>query len=124
MVTVPSFTETVMVALPLWLAAGVMLIVRFAPLPPREMFPFGTRVGIRRGGRDGQVSRGGFHISHSEGDGAGGGIFIGGLVRNVADRRWCIYFGKSMGPDWLSCADFVNVIREREAIYTDGRKAL
>ena len=40
----PSFTETVMVALPLWLRAGVMLIVRFAPLPPREMFPFGTRV--------------------------------------------------------------------------------
>ena len=43
-VTLPSYTETVMVLVPLWLRVGVILAVRFSPLPPRDMFPFGTRV--------------------------------------------------------------------------------
>ena len=43
-VLVPSLTVTVMVLMPLWLEAGVMLIVRFAPVPARAMFVFGTRV--------------------------------------------------------------------------------
>ena len=43
-VPVPSLTVTVMVVVPFLLEAGVMLIVRFAALPPRLMFAFGTRV--------------------------------------------------------------------------------
>ncbi len=101
-----------------------MLIVRFAPLPPREMFSFGTRVGIRRAGRDGQVSRIELRITHREGDIAGGGILIGGFVRNVADGRGCIYFRKGMAPDGVGYASFVKVDREREAIDADGRKGL
>ena len=40
----PSLTVTVIVADPLWFAAGVTVTVRFAPLPPNTMFAFGTRV--------------------------------------------------------------------------------
>jgi hypothetical protein len=38
----PSLTVTVIVALPFWLAAGVTVTVRLAPLPPKTMFPLGT----------------------------------------------------------------------------------
>src|SRR6476469_9331740 len=41
---VPSLTVTVIVALPVWPAAGVTVTVRFEPLPPNTMFAFGTRV--------------------------------------------------------------------------------
>ena len=43
---VPSFTLTVIVALPLWFAAGVTITVRFAPLPPNTMFPFGINAAL------------------------------------------------------------------------------
>jgi hypothetical protein len=39
---VPSLTEIVMSVLPLWFAAGVTFTVRFAPLPPKTILPFGT----------------------------------------------------------------------------------
>jgi hypothetical protein len=42
--TAPSLTLTVIVALPFWFAAGVTVTVRFAPLPPNTIFPFGTSV--------------------------------------------------------------------------------
>ncbi len=38
-----SVTWIVIVELPDWLAAGVMVIVRFDPLPPNTMLPEGTR---------------------------------------------------------------------------------
>src|SRR5262245_61646200 len=41
---VPSLTVNVMVAVPDWLAAGVTVTVRFAPLPPNTMLAFGTSV--------------------------------------------------------------------------------
>ena len=41
---VPSLTETVICALPVWFAAGVTLTVRLDPLPPNTMFALGTRV--------------------------------------------------------------------------------
>ena len=40
----PSSTVIVIVAVPVWLVAGVMVTVRLAPLPPNVMFPFGTSV--------------------------------------------------------------------------------
>jgi hypothetical protein len=40
----PSLTVTVMVAVPLWPLAGVNVTVRFAPLPPKTMLAFGTNV--------------------------------------------------------------------------------
>src|SRR5438045_4484310 len=40
----PSLTATVIVADPDWPAAGVTVTVRFAPLPPNVMLPFGTSV--------------------------------------------------------------------------------
>src|SRR5256885_17039041 len=43
---VPSLTVTVIVALPVWLVAGVMLTVRLAPEPPNTMLAFGTSVGL------------------------------------------------------------------------------
>src|SRR2546428_826994 len=43
LVLVPSLTLKVIWAIPDWLAAGVMVTVRLAPLPPKEIFPFGTR---------------------------------------------------------------------------------
>src|SRR6185436_3775274 len=45
-VNVPSLTVRMMVAAPLWLAAGVIVTVRLAPLPPNTMFPLGTNVGL------------------------------------------------------------------------------
>ena len=40
----PSLTVTVIVAVPLWPLAGVTVTVRLAPLPPKTMLAFGTRV--------------------------------------------------------------------------------
>src|SRR5204863_4539881 len=40
----PSLTVTVIVAVPNWLAAGVSVTVRFASVPPKTMFAFGTSV--------------------------------------------------------------------------------
>src|SRR5205085_1958470 len=45
-VAAPSLTLIVMVAVPNWFAAGVILIVRFAPLPPKRMLPAGTSIGL------------------------------------------------------------------------------
>src|SRR5205085_1250423 len=42
----PSATVTVTVVVPFWPAGGSTVLVRFAPLPPRTMFPFGTSVGL------------------------------------------------------------------------------
>src|SRR5687767_13190167 len=41
-VRLPSFTVTVMVEEPDWLAAGVAITVRLAPLPPNVRPAFGT----------------------------------------------------------------------------------
>ena len=38
----PSWTEIVICELPVWFAAGVTFTVRFCPLPPNTIFPFGT----------------------------------------------------------------------------------
>ncbi len=43
-VSAPSLTVTVMVEAPLAPATGVMVTVRFAPLPPKAMFASGTSV--------------------------------------------------------------------------------
>ncbi len=43
-VSVPSLTVTVMVAVPFWLAGGVTVTVRFEPEPPNTIFAFGTSV--------------------------------------------------------------------------------
>ena len=40
----PSLTVTVIVAVPLWFVAGVTVTVRLAPLPPNTMLFVGTRV--------------------------------------------------------------------------------
>ena len=40
----PSLTRTLMDAVPNWFAAGVTRTVRFAPLPPNTILPFGTIV--------------------------------------------------------------------------------
>jgi hypothetical protein len=42
----PSLTVTVIVAVPLWLRAGLTVTDRFAPEPPKPIFPFGTSVGF------------------------------------------------------------------------------
>ena len=42
----PSSTMRVMVAFPIWLAAGVTRTVRLEPLPPKVMFPTGASVGL------------------------------------------------------------------------------
>src|SRR5882762_9682928 len=41
-----SVTEIVMVALPDWLAMGVSVMVRLAPLPPKRMLLVGTNTGF------------------------------------------------------------------------------
>ena len=40
----PSFIVTVIVAVPVWFAAGVTVTVRLAPPPPNAMFATGTNV--------------------------------------------------------------------------------
>src|SRR6266568_5508443 len=45
-VRLPSLTVTVMVAVPVWLEAGVTVTVRFAPEPPKTMLALGTKVGL------------------------------------------------------------------------------
>ena len=42
----PSLTVTVMVAVPTCAATGVTVTVRLAPLPPKTMLAFGTKVGL------------------------------------------------------------------------------
>src|ERR1043166_3488386 len=42
----PSLTPTVIVATPLWLAAGITVTVRLAPLPPNTMLLVGTSAGL------------------------------------------------------------------------------
>src|SRR6266496_3070305 len=42
----PSLTPAVIVALPVWLVAGVTVTIRFAPLPPNTMLFAGTSVGF------------------------------------------------------------------------------
>src|SRR5215208_1739487 len=42
----PSFTFTVIVAVPVWLAAGVMVTVRLLPLPPKTIALGGTSPGL------------------------------------------------------------------------------
>ena len=42
----PSFTVTVMVLVPLMLAAGVTVTVRFEPVPPKTILPTGTSAGF------------------------------------------------------------------------------
>lgn len=45
-VAVPSLTVMVIVDDPVWLAIGVNVTVRFAPLPPNEMFASGTSASL------------------------------------------------------------------------------
>src|ERR1051325_1434915 len=45
-VLTPSLTVTLIVAVPVWLAAGVTVTVRLPPLPPKTMFASGTNVGL------------------------------------------------------------------------------
>jgi hypothetical protein len=45
-VSTPSLTVAVIVAEPVWLAAGLTVTVRLLPLPPNTMFPLGTSVGF------------------------------------------------------------------------------
>src|SRR4051812_41970243 len=40
----PSLTVMVIVVVPVWFAAGVMVTVRLAPLPPKLMLALGTSV--------------------------------------------------------------------------------
>ena len=42
----PSLTVSVIAAVPVCPDAGVSVTVRFAPLPPKAMFAFGTSVGF------------------------------------------------------------------------------
>src|SRR5205814_1331078 len=42
----PSLTLTVMVAVPVWFVAGVIVTVRLDPLPPKTMLLTGTSVGL------------------------------------------------------------------------------
>src|SRR5438093_1425980 len=48
-VRLPSLTVTVMLAVPVWLRAGVTVTVRLAPEPPKTMLATGTRVGLEEG---------------------------------------------------------------------------
>src|SRR5436190_23729148 len=43
-----SWTVIVMMPEPLWLAAGVMVTVRLAPLPPKTIFCVGTSSGLEQ----------------------------------------------------------------------------
>ena len=45
-VRLPSLTVTVMVAVPVWLRAGVTVAVRLAPEPPKTMLAAGIKVGL------------------------------------------------------------------------------
>src|SRR5260370_30687311 len=45
-VQTPSLTEIVITEAPVWLAIGLIVIVRFAPEPPITRFPFGTSDGL------------------------------------------------------------------------------
>src|SRR5437879_9325303 len=45
-VRLPSLTVTVLVAVPVWLRAGVTVTVRLAPEPPKTMLARGTKVGL------------------------------------------------------------------------------
>src|SRR3989442_11758810 len=45
-VRLPSLTVTVIVAVPVWLRAGLTVTVRLAPEPPKTMLAAGTKVGL------------------------------------------------------------------------------
>ena len=87
---VPPFASvrvTVIVVVPDWLAAGVTVTVRLAPLPPKVMFAFGTSVVLDEVPDRVKLRRRGFRVTDGEGDGGCRGVFVGGLVGDVRDRR-------------------------------------
>ena len=61
--------------------------VRFAPLPPKTMFAFGTRVVLDEVPVSVSATCRCFSVADGEGDGAGRRVFVGGLVGDVRDRR-------------------------------------
>ena len=69
--SVPSLTVTVIVAVPLWFAAGVTVTVRLAPLPPKTMFASGTSVWFDEVAVTVRLRRRRLDVAHREGEGAG-----------------------------------------------------
>ncbi len=88
----PSRTVTVMIAgPPLRFAAGVTVMVRFAPDAANDDVRVGHERLIGRRDRDRQARRRGFHVADRERKCRRRAIFVDRLVRDIADRRPSIH---------------------------------
>ena len=82
-----SLTVTVIVAVPLWFAAGVTVTVRFAPVPPKTMLATGTRVVLDVAAGEREAARRGFRIADRDGQRAGAGVLGDRLRPERRNRR-------------------------------------
>ena len=90
-VSSPSLTVTVIVAVPDWLAAGVTVTVRFAPLPPNTTLRERHHGGVRRRSSHRQAPGRRLRIANGE-----GGSARSTRPRPLSDRR----YRRSSGLCW------------------------
>ena len=86
-VSEPSLTVTVMVAVPFWLAAGVMVTVRLAPLPPKTMLALGTSAVFDDEPDTVRLPAAVCASPTVNADRRGGRVLVRRLVGDVRDRR-------------------------------------
>ena len=81
---------TVIVAVPFWLATGVTVTVRFAPLPPNTMLALGTNA-VLTNCRSPSTSRRRLHVAHRERQRARGAVLVDRLIREslIVGRSFC-----------------------------------
>ena len=87
----PSLTPTVIVAVPLWLVAGLTVTVRFAPLPPEHNAVGRTSVRVGRTLAQRQSPRGGFRIPHRKAQGRRAGVFVDRLIHYARECWWRVH---------------------------------
>ena len=85
--SVPSLTVSVIVAVPLWFAAGVTVTVRAAPLPPMTRFASGTSVWLAEVAVTVRLAAGVSTSPTVKARAPGRRVLGDGLIGDVADRR-------------------------------------
>jgi hypothetical protein len=78
----PSLTVRVMTAEPFWFAAGVIVRVRFAPVPPNTSPPTGTRALLDEEAIP-SATRRCFRISDREGNRVGTRVFVDRRIARI-----------------------------------------
>src|ERR1051325_81411 len=96
-VLVPSLTVTVIGATPVWPEAGVMVMVRLVPLPPKEIFAglFGTRVELAQLPDTVRLVAG-VSASPMVKASVGAGMFTSVFVRGIGEMNGAVLLGRTV----------------------------